>query len=311
MESLSSEAGSTTLADLAPEASGSSEGARRHGLGSLLSKLRRRKFESAGLFLAAFAIVTALVGPLLVRGNPYTVHFADRLRPPSSQHLFGTDTVGRDVLIRVVYGARLTLSAVALVVLAAVLIGILIGTTAALSNWLVDEVLMRIADIGLSLPAMVLALGLAAALGAGLRSAIIALAVAWWPGYARLVRTLVIQTRDREFVEAARSLGASRSRLIFLHILPNSLDTLFVQTTLDVANVTVILAGLSFIGVGAQPPDAEWGSMIADGRSYMITGWWVVVFPGLAVALTALGFFLTGDLLRSELDPRLRIKAVG
>lgn len=311
MESITSETRSAAIADRAHEALGSSDGARRGRLGSLVLKLRRRKFESAGLFLAAFAIVTALVGPLLARQNPYTVHFASRLLPPSQEHLFGTDTVGRDVLIRVVYGARTTLSAVALVVLAAVLIGILIGTTAALSNWFVDEVLMRIADIGLSLPAMVLALGLAAALGAGLRSAIIALAVAWWPGYARLVRTLVMQTRDREFVEAARSLGASRARLIFLHILPNSLDTLFVQTTLDVANVTVILAGLSFIGVGALPPDAEWGSMIADGRSYMITAWWVVVFPGLAVALTALGFFLTGDLLRSELDPRLRTKAGG
>jgi len=158
----------------------------------------------------------------------------------------------------------------------------------------------------LSLPALLLALGIAAALGVSLRSAIFALGFATWPGYARLVRSLVLETREREFVEAARALGVSRLRLVGRHILPNSLQTLFVQGTLDVAVVLLSLSGLSFVGVGAQPPDAEWGAMIGDGRGQLLSAWWVVFFPGMAITATAVGFNLLGDLLRSELDPTLR-----
>jgi peptide/nickel transport system permease protein len=169
---------------------------------------------------------------------------------------------------------------------------------------------MRITDVALSLPALILALGFAASLGRGLQAAVIALAISWWPGYARLVRALVLEVREREFVEAARVLGASRPRVVLRHILPNALDTLLVQSTLDVANVTLTLAGLSFIGVGALPPEAEWGAMIAEGRTYIFSAWWVVLFPGLALAFTAGGFFLLGDLLRAELDPRLSLRQV-
>ena len=199
---------------------------------------------------------------------------------------------------------------VAAVILFATVVGVIVGTFAALAGGFVDEVLMRTADIGLSFPALILALGLAAALGASLRAAIVALAVTWWPGYARLVRSLVLETRHREFVDGARALGVSRTRLVLRHILPNSLDTLFVQTTLDVAAVTLVISGLSFIGVGAQIPQAEWGAMIADGRTQITSAWWTVLFPGLAIALTAIGFNLVGDLLRSELDPTLRTRDV-
>lgn len=271
-----------------------------------LDVLERNKLEAVGLLVAVTAVVLAVIGPYVAPHDPYRVNFGAALQAPSAAHPFGTDTAGRDVLSRVLYGARVTLASVAAVILFATIVGTAVGTTAALARGLVDEILMRITDVGLSFPALILALGLAASLGAGLRAAIVALALTWWPGYARLVRSLVLETREREFVESARSLGVTRTRLIFRHILPNSLDTLFVQTTLDVAAVTLVISGLSFIGVGAQIPQAEWGAMIADGRTDLITAWWAVLFPGLAIALTAIGFNLVGDLLRTELDPTLR-----
>jgi peptide/nickel transport system permease protein len=270
--------------------------------------LRRNPLEAVGLVLALGAIFLAIFGPYLAPYDPDRVDFAAQLLHPSWDHLFGTDPAGRDVLSRVLTGARLTLGSVAIVIAVATLAGIAVGTLSALAGGAVDELSMRVVDIGLSFPALILALGLAAALGASLRAAVVALALTWWPGYARLVRSLVLEVREREFVEAARALGASRRRTVLRHILPNALDTLFVQTTLDVAAVTLVISGLSFIGVGAQIPQAEWGAMIADGRTDMTTAWWVVVFPGLAIALTAIGFNLVGDLLRSELDPTLRTR---
>lgn len=264
------------------------------------------KLEAIGLIIVVLAIAVVVFGPLVAPYDPYRVNFLTALQAPSGAHPFGTDSAGRDVLSRVLYGARLTLGAVAAVILFATVVGVLVGTAAALAASWVDEVLMRIADIGLSFPALILALGLAAALGASLQAAVIALALTWWPGYARLVRSLVLETREREFVESARCLGVSRARLVLRHILPNSLDTLFVQTTLDVAAVTLVISGLSFVGVGAQIPQAEWGAMIADGRTNLTTAWWAVLFPGLAIAVTAIGFNLVGDLLRTELDPTLQ-----
>jgi peptide/nickel transport system permease protein len=272
--------------------------------------LRANKLESVGILLALVAVFLVIFGPYLAPHDPYRVDFTASLKPPSWSHPFGTDEAGRDVLSRVLYGARLTLLSVAAVILFATVVGVIVGTFAALAGGFVDEVLMRTADIGLSFPALILALGLAAALGASLRAAIVALAVTWWPGYARLVRSLVLETRHREFVDGARALGVSRTRLVLRHILPNSLDTLFVQTTLDVAAVTLVISGLSFIGVGAQIPQAEWGAMIADGRTQITSAWWTVLYPGLAIALTAIGFNLVGDLLRSELDPTLRTRDV-
>ncbi|WP_214106075.1 ABC transporter permease [Acrocarpospora catenulata] len=267
---------------------------------------RARPIERAALVVAVLVAALAVLGPLLAPHDPYAVNLAQSLQGPSAEHWFGTDVNGRDVLSRLLYGARETLPATLVVIAAATLIGTLIGTLAALGGKVLDEVLMRITDIGLSLPSIILALGLAAALGPGLRSAVIALALTWWPGYARLVRTLVREVKDAEYVDAARTLGVSRLRLVFAHILPNALGALYVQTTLDVSAVMLVISGLSFVGVGAQVPSAEWGAMIAAAANNLTNGWWAVVFPGLAIMLTALAYNLVGDWLRVRNDPTLR-----
>lgn len=275
-------------------------------------KRRRRRFGSGPLseriavVVACLIVLVAIIGPWLAPHDPYQVDLTRQLLSPRSGHWFGTDVNGRDILSRVLYGARVTLLATLAVLAVATVIGVVIGTIAGLAGTVVDEILMRICDIGLALPSIVLALGLAAALGPSLSSAIIALAATWWPGYARLVRTVVRETRDAEFVDSARMLGVSRARLVFRHVLPNSLSILYVQVSLDVAAVMLTIAGLSFIGVGAQVPSAEWGAMIAAASGNVTNGWWALVFPGLAIAFTAVTFNLVGDWLRVLTDPTLR-----
>jgi peptide/nickel transport system permease protein len=269
-------------------------------------RLRSHPLELAAIVVAVIIVGIAIFGPLLASGDPYTVSFQHTLNPPSAAHLFGTDDAGRDVLLRVIYGARTTLSAVAIVLLIAATVGTLIGTLAAVGGRAVDEFLMRITDIGLSFPPLVLAIGLSAAFGGGLSGAIAAIALSWWPGYARLVRTLVGDTAGKPFVANARVLGVSKLRLLVRHVLPNALDLLFVQLTLDISFVAITLSGLSFVGAGARPPSAEWGAMIYEGTQVISTSWWVAIFPGAALTLTAVSFSLIGDLLRSELDPRVR-----
>ena len=264
------------------------------------------QFERLAVIVALSMVVLAVVGPWLAPADPYAIDLSNALKAPDAGHLMGTDPNGRDVLSRVLTGARETLAATFVVLAAASLIGTFVGTIAALGGRLVSEVLMRICDIGLSLPSIVLALGLAVALGPSLRSAVIALAATWWPGYARLVYTVVRQTKNAEFVESARSLGVRRTRLIFRHILPNSLDVMYVQITLDVAAVMLVISGLSFIGVGAQVPSAEWGAMIAAASGDGVQAWWALVFPGLAIALTAVAFNISGDWLRVRNDPTLQ-----
>ena len=279
--------------------------ARRPG-GRALQRLRAHPLETIGLVGVVFAVFMGIFGPMLAPQDPYAVNFAEHVMAPSSSHLFGTDDAGRDVLSRVMYGARTTLSAVGLVLVIAATVGIVVGTVAATCGRGADELLMRVTDIGLSFPPLVLAIGLSAAFGGGLTAAIAAIAIAWWPGYARLVRTLVGEVSGKPFIENAKVLGVPRRRLIFRHILPNALDLMFVQVTLDVAFVVLTLSGLSFVGAGARPPSAEWGAMINDGSQVITSGWWVAVFPGIALTLTAICFSLVGDLLRSELDPRVR-----
>lgn len=269
-------------------------------------RLRSHPLELAACIIAVLIVGIAIFGPLVVSGDPYSVSFQATLKAPSAAHLFGTDDAGRDVLLRVIYGTRTTLSAVAIVLLIAAAVGTLIGTLAAVGGRAVDEFLMRITDIGLSFPPLVLAIGLSAAFGGGLSGAIAAIALSWWPGYARLVRTLVGDTAGKPFVENARVLGVSKLRLLARHVLPNALDLLFVQVTLDISFVAITLSGLSFVGAGARPPSAEWGAMIYEGTQVISTSWWVAIFPGLALTLTAVSFSLIGDLLRSELDPRVR-----
>jgi peptide/nickel transport system permease protein len=187
----------------------------------------------------------------------------------------------------------------------AALVGTFFGTLSALGPRWVDEIIMRISDVALAFPALILSLGFAAALGPSLRSAVIALALTWWPGYARLVRTFVLDVKHREYVDAAKVLGVSKTRLIFKHILPNALINLYVQITIDVSAVLLVISGLSFIGIGAQAPSAEWGALVADGRNYILTGWWTVMIPGAVICITAILFNLAGDALRVINDPTL------
>ena len=271
-------------------------------------KYLRSPLEIAAVFFAVLMVVLALIGPLIAPHDPYEVNFYNRFIPPSAEYFFGTDATGRDVFSRVLYGARLTLASALVVIVIVAVIGIIIGVISALSGGILDDILMRFTDIWLAFPPLVLALGFAAAFGAGINAAILALVITWWPGYARLTRALIVETKDKDFIVAAKAMGVGKFRTIIFHLIPNSLDVLFVQLSLEVAAVILVISGLSFIGVGAQIPLAEWGAMIADGRSAMSRAWWVVLFPGLAILLTAVSFNLVGDILRRELDPALRTR---
>ena len=258
------------------------------------------------IFLLIFAILfAAIFGKDLAPYDPYYVNLKDSLLPPSSEHWFGTDVNGRDLFSRILVGASSSLLSTLAVIMFAALVGTFFGTISALGPRWIDEIIMRISDVALAFPALILSLGFAAALGPSLRSAVIALALTWWPGYARLVRTFVLDVKHREYVDAAKVLGVSRLRLIFKHILPNALINLYVQITIDVSAVLLVISGLSFIGIGAQAPSAEWGALVADGRTYILTGWWTVMIPGAVICITAILFNLAGDALRIINDPTL------
>jgi peptide/nickel transport system permease protein len=226
--------------------------------------------------------------------------------PPSFSHIFGTDDLGRDVLSRVISGSSISLRIAITVVTVAFAVGTIMGTAAGFFGGAVDEILLRITDIFLSIPGLVLALVIAAALGPSLYNVVLALCVTWWPWYARLARGQAISIREKQYVEAGRMVGASDLRLIFRHILPNCLSPLIVQASMDLGFVILNAAALSFIGLGAQPPSPEWGSMLNLGRSYLREAWWMATFPGLAILITVLGFNFLGDALRDILDPKLR-----
>jgi peptide/nickel transport system permease protein len=262
--------------------------------------------ERIAVVVAVLMILLAIFGPIIAPQSPDAVNPAIGLQGPSGAHLFGTDILGRDVFSRVLAGARLTLLTTFAVLAISAVIGIAIGTVSALGGRVLDEIIMRICDIGLALPSIVLAMGLAAALGPSLRSAAIAMIATWWPGYARLVRTIVREIRHADFVESAVALGVSRRRLIFRHILPNVMSTMYVQLTLDVAAVMIVISGLSFIGVGAQAPSPEWGAMIAASTDNLTSAWWTMLFPGLGIAITAIAFNLSGDWVRVRTDPTLK-----
>lgn len=272
-----------------------------------LKRLLRRPTMVFGVLVLAMFLAVALLAPVLPLANPIDLNMAARLKAPSSTNLLGTDTFGRDLLSRIVWGARVSLR----VGLASVLVGCIAGATVGLlagyagGKW--DAFLMRTMDIILAFPSLILAMAIAAALGPNLNNAILAVAIVSIPRYARLVRSSVIAIRELEFVEAARALGASRLRTAVRHLLANSLGPIIVQATLGFGQAIISVAGLSFIGLGAQPPTPEWGAIITEGRYYVLSGrWWLTVFPGLSIALTVLGFNLVGDTLRDYLDPRLR-----
>jgi len=261
---------------------------------------------------AVIVIGLCLVAALAPELAPYPAdggamtHLARRLRPPGRAYPLGTDDLGRDLLSRVILGTRLTLQIGVVVTLLSMVIGVPIGAVAGFLGGKTDELLMRTADVFQSIPPLILALAVATALRPSMTNAMIAIAVAWWPWYSRVIRGQVLSLRERTFVEAARCIGVPRGRVIFSHILPNCLSVILVQASLQVGNAILTAAALSFIGVGAQPPLPEWGLMLSAGRGFLPEIWWYVTFPGIAIFVTVLGFNLLGDGLRDILDPRLR-----
>ncbi|GGF26980.1 peptide ABC transporter permease [Youhaiella tibetensis] len=268
--------------------------------------LRLSPFEIFVVALVAFLLAIALFGPLVAPDSVYRSDIANSLMPPSFDHWFGTDDQGRDVFWRLIVGAQTTLLSAFLVVTLYSLIGVTIATVAAAGPRWLDETLMRITDIGLALPGMIVALGFAAAMGPSLQSAVIAMAITGWPITARMLRGIMRQTMEAQFVAGAQVLGVSKWRLMTKHVLPNSLDVLIVKWAGDVGTTVLVLASLSFIGVGAQPPSAEWGATIASARGFVSTAWWTVVAPGAAVAITSIAFGLLGDIIQVRRDPSLR-----
>lgn len=253
------------------------------------------------IFMAIFADVIAPYDPL-IGGDLRT----ERLLPPSWEHWMGTDEQARDIWSRLVYGSRLTLMVVALVAVIATPIGLLVGTSAGYFGGWVDTVLMRLTDIFLAFPRLVLALAFVAALGPGIENAIIAIALTSWPPYARLARAETLTIRDADYIAAIRLQGARSPRIIWGHVVPLCLSSVVVRVTLDMAGIILTAAGLGFLGLGAQPPQPEWGAMIASGRRFLIDSWWVATMPGVAILIVSLGFNLLGDGLRDVLDPKAR-----
>jgi peptide/nickel transport system permease protein len=272
-----------------------------------LAWMRANPLVAAGGFLVLVIVVVAIFAPLIA---PYpgdagfATHPLDIFKPPSAKHLFGTDNVGRDIFSRVVYGTRVSpLIALAVVAIACV-VGVTVGLVAGFLGGIADEILMRITDVFLAVPALLLALAFAAVLPHNTGSTILAITISWWPWYARLARGEAASVSRRRYVETGRVLGLSRIRLLVRHVLPNATTPVLVQASLDFGGVILTAAALSFLGLGAQDPTPEWGLMVNEGRSFFQTYWWVVTFPGAAILFSAVAFNLLGDGLRDRLDPR-------
>lgn len=261
---------------------------------------------AGGLIMTIGLLIVVLAAPWVATHDPLVLDPKHRLVGPSTDFWFGTDDNGRDLFSRVVYGARYSLLAAVVVLSLAATFGTMIGLVAGYAGGVVDEVLMRVTDMFLAFPALVLAMGVAAALGASLVNAMIAIAVVWWPWYARLVRAQALRLKREQFVEAARASGASGRWIVVRHILPNCWTPIIVQVSLDVGYAILTTAGLSFIGLGAQPPTPEWGSMIATGKDFILDQWWYATFPGLAIFLAVMAFNLLGDGLQEAISPALR-----
>lgn len=258
-----------------------------------------------GLSILMLLVIVAVIGPWIAPHDPLRQVLSDRLLPPgSASHWLGTDQLGRDILSRIIYGSRLTLSIAILVVVVVVPIGLMIGTTAGFFGGWVDNVLMRVTDIALAFPKIVLALAFAAALGPGVFNAVIAISITAWPAYARLARAETLRLVQADFIHVARLQGASNLRILLRYIVPLCSSSVVVRATLDMAGIILTVAGLGFLGLGAQPPSPEWGFMVASGRNVLLDAWWVATIPGIAILLVSLAFNLLGDGLRDVFDPR-------
>ena len=262
-----------------------------------------------GLVIVLCFLTIAAIGPWIVpfpEDAAGSINLDIKLQPPNSIHWFGTDEVGNDIFTRVILGTRVTLQIALIVTGVAMLIGVPLGMIAGLAGGVTQEVIMRITDIFLSIPGLVLAIAIVGALGPGIVNAMLALSLVWWPGYVRLIQAKTLSLKNESYVEAARALGASQLRIVFIHILPNCTSPIVVKASMDMGMAILGAASLGFLGLGAQPPYPEWGAMISIARTYLPDWWWYSVFPGMAISLTVLGFNLLGDGLRDILDPKYR-----
>ncbi len=279
--------------------------ARRVRRAVVLRRLLRHRGAVAGGVVLALLVLIALLAPLLAPYDPIAVS-RTTLKPPSAQHLMGTDNIGRDILSRVIYGTRISLWMGFIAVGIAAVFGTAIGVVAGTYGKAIDSVLMRFIDALMAFPGILLALTIAAVLGPGIVNAMVAVGIASIPTFARLVRSSVLQVKQMPYIEAARAIGCADGQLIRRHILPNVLTPVLVLGTLGIAGAILVGASLSFLGLGAQPPTAEWGAMLSQGRQFMRTAWWIMAFPGLAITITVMAANLVGDGLRDALDPRLK-----
>lgn len=273
--------------------------------------LARNKLSLVALVILVLLVLAAIFAPYII---PYPEDLADaghleiKLQAPSAEHLMGTDELGRDLFSRVIYGTRVSLSAALTAVALSLLIGIPLGAIAGSFGGWVDNVIMRITDVFLSFPPLLLAIAMVAVMGSSLKNAILAISLSWWPWYTRLIRGQAISVKERKFVQAAETIGTSRMKIIFRHIIPNCISPVIVQASMDIGGVILTVASLSFLGLGAQLPTPEWGLMISMGRTYFPDKWWYCIFPGIAIFLTVLCFNLLGDAIREILDPKTRKK---
>ena len=265
---------------------------------------RGNPIAMTGLLIIVGLVLMALLAPLITTSNGLEPHLGRRLLPASAEHWFGTDGLGRDIYDRIVWGSRITLYIVGLVGIIVVPVGLVVGTVAGYVGGAVDNVLMRITDIFLAFPRLILALALVAALGPGLENAVLAIALTTWSPYARIARAEALTIRNSEFIMAAKVQGASTVGILVRHVMPLCLSSVIVRLTLDMAGIILTAAGLGFLGLGAQPPTPEWGAMISAGRQYLLDQWWVPTVPGIAIFVVSLGFNLLGDGLRDVLDPK-------
>jgi len=268
--------------------------------------IKKSPLTMIGLAIILILVTIAIFAPYVAPHNPVTMHLDKRLAPPSKDHLLGTDELGRDILSRIIYGAGVALKIMLIVLAIDLPLGILLGLIAGYFGGWIDEIIMRIADIFMAFPRLILAMAIGAALGPNLRNTMIAIALTMWPVYARLARGETLSIKERTFIEAERALGSSNLKILILNILPLCFSTLVVRATLDMGNIIRIAAGMSFLGLGAQPPTPDWGLMVSSGRNFLVSQWWVPTFPGFAILLTVFGFNLLGDGIRDVSDPHLR-----
>lgn len=282
---------------------------RWHQFRESLYLLARNKLSLAALIILVVLVIMAVLAPVIA---PYpedmtdAAHISEKLLAPSAEHLMGTDELGRDIFSRVLFGARVSLTAALAAVGLSLLIGIPLGAVAGSFGGWVDNVIMRFTDVFLSFPPLLLAIAMVALMGSNLNNAVLAIALSWWPWYTRLIRGQAISVKERKFVQAAETIGTGRMKIIFKHIIPNCISPVIVQASMDIGGVILTVASLSFLGLGAQLPTPEWGLMISMGRTYFPDKWWYCIFPGIAIFITVLCFNLLGDAIREILDPKTR-----